>query len=397
MPFGPISALGANIKSSKYSMYLPRKALASLAPPGLIFTAALTLNQNPFFETALNKMMNSLKRFPICSCALVCLVLVLTIGCGMQKEVLLSGRTMGTFYHIKVVTGYFEDLSGLQTRIDARLEEINQSMSTYRPDSEISRYNRLSVAETMAVSADFAEVLKVAKTIHRLSGGAWDGTIKPLVNLWGFGNTRPVEAAPDKLEVARRLANTGFEHIRFLDDGRIGKQIPGLTLDLASIAKGFGVAAVAAVIRKAGFPDFLVEIGGEVVAAGVRKDGLPWVVGINRPVPEAMANAVYRAVSLTNGAMATSGDYRIFFELDGVRYAHVIDPRTGYPVRNRAASVSVVAPDCTLADGLATALMVMDVKDGLALINRLQNVECLIIMPAPNGQFSDYTSTGFPK
>jgi thiamine biosynthesis lipoprotein len=328
---------------------------------------------------------------------LVSLMLFSSAGCGMQKEVLLSGRTMGTFYHIKVVTSYFEDLSGLQTRIDARLEEINQSMSTYRPDSEISRYNRLPAAETMAVSADFGAVLKVAKTIHRLSGGAWDGTIKPLVNLWGFGNARPVVAAPDKLEIAKHLANIGFEHIRFLDDGRIGKQIPGLTLDLASIAKGFGVDAVAAVIHKAGYPDFLVEIGGEIVASGVRKDGLPWVVGINRPVPEATANAVYRAVSLTRGAMATSGDYRIFFELDGIRYAHVIDPRTGYPVQNRAASVTVVAPDCTLADGLATALMVMGVKDGLALINRLQKVECLIIVPAPNGQFSHYTSAGFPK
>ncbi len=336
-------------------------------------------------------------RKPLLITVLLGLVVCVAVGCGMQKEVLLSGRTMGTFYHIKVVTGYFEDLSGLQARVDARLEEINQSMSTYRPDSEISRYNRLPVAETMDVSADFAAVLKVAKTIHRLSGGAWDGTIKPLVNLWGFGNARPVKVAPDKAEVARRLTRTGFEHIRFLDDGRIGKQIPGLTLDLASIAKGFGVDAVAAVIHKEGYHDFLVEIGGEVVAAGVRKDGLPWAVGINRPVPVVTADAVYRAVSLTRGAMATSGDYRIFFELDGTRYAHVIDPRTGYPVQNQVTSVSVVAPDCTLADGLATALMVMGVADGLALVNRLQNVECLIIRQAPNGQLSDYPSAGFPK
>jgi len=328
---------------------------------------------------------------------LVSLMLFSSVGCGMQKEVLLSGRTMGTFYHIKVVVGYFEDLSDLQAEIDARLEEINQSMSTYRPDSEISRFNGLSASETLAVSADFLKVLQVAQKIHTLSEGAWDGTIKPLVNLWGFGNARPVQTAPDQQAIAKRLENIGFDHIRILDTGRIGKQIPGLTLDLASIAKGFGVDAVAAVIRKEGYHDFLVEIGGEVVASGVRKDGLPWVVGINRPVPGNPANAVYRALSLSNGAMATSGDYRIFSELNGIRYSHVIDPRTGYPVRNRVASVSVVAPDCTLADGLATALMVLGVEDGLALVNRLKHVECLIVVQTPNGQLSDYASDGFPK
>ncbi|MCP3953854.1 MAG: FAD:protein FMN transferase, partial [Desulfobacterales bacterium] len=314
----------------------------------------------------------------------------------MQKEVLLSGRTMGTFYHIKVVTGYFDNLAGLQAKIDARLEEINQSMSTYRPDSEISRFNKLPVDATMAASADFLAVLKVARKIHRLSGGAWDGTLKPLVNLWGFGNARAVQTAPDQQAIVKQLENVGFEHIRILDTGRIGKQIPGLTLDLASIAKGFGVDAVGVAIRKEGYRDFLVEIGGEVVAEGVRKDGQPWVVGINRPVPGATVNAVYRALALSNGAMATSGDYRIFFEMGGVRYSHVIDPRTGYPVKNRVASVSVVAPDCTRADGLATALMVMGIKDGLALINQLPNIECLIITQTPDGQLSEHTSSGFP-
>jgi FAD:protein FMN transferase len=325
------------------------------------------------------------------------LLLVLAAGCGMEKEVLLSGRTMGTFYHIKVVAGYFEDLSGLQAKIDARLEEINQSMSTYRPDSEISLFNKLPAGETMAVSPDFLKVLQVAQKIYALSGGAWDGTVKPLVNLWGFGNVRPVKVAPDKVEIEKQRKKTGFEHIQIFDAGRIGKRLSGLTLDLASIAKGFGVEAVAGEIRQEGYRNFLVEIGGEVVASGVRKDGLPWIVGINRPVPGATASEVYRAFSITNGAMATSGDYRLFFELDGVRYSHVIDPHTGYPVKNHVVSVSVVASDCTFADGLATALMVMGVKKGLALVNRLKNVECLIVVQAPNGQLSDYTSDGFPK
>ena len=308
----------------------------------------------------------------------------------------MSGRTMGTFYHIKVISGYFTDLDGLQKKIDARLEEINQSMSTYRPDSEISRFNKMATDAPLQVSSDFYAVLNVAAKVFKLSGGAWDGTLKPLVNLWGFGNARPVQKAPDKELIAQKLAHTGFGHIQLLESQRVSKRNPRVTLDLASIAKGYGVDAIAALVRNAGYRDFLVEIGGEVVASGVRRDGKPWVVGINRPKPDAAANAVYKAFSLSDGALATSGDYRNFFELDGVRYSHVIDPRTGYPVANQVASVSVVAPNCTLADGLATALMVMGIEDSLALVNRLENVECLIIEYAPDGRLRDHASTGFP-
>lgn len=340
--------------------------------------------------------MNPKKRFLIYLRSFVLLLLIFGIGCGMRKETLLSGRTMGTFYHIKVITGYFADPDDLQKKIDTRLEEINQSMSTYRPESEISLFNKLSTDAPMRMSSDFYTVLKVAAKVYELSGGAWDGTLKPLVNLWGFGNARPVQQAPDQEQISQKLAHTGFDHIQLLENQRIRKRNPQVSLDLASIAKGYGVDAITALIRRAGYRDFLVEIGGEVVASGVRKDGKPWVVGINRPAPGAAANAVYRAFSLADGALATSGDYRNFFELDGVRYSHVIDPRSGYPVSNQVASVSVVAPNCTLADGLATALMVMGIEESLTLVNRLENVECLIIAYAPGGQLRDHASTGFP-
>jgi len=340
--------------------------------------------------------MKTQKRFLLYSSSLASLLLVFMIGCGMKKETFLSGRTMGTFYHIKVITGYFTNFDDLQNKIDARLEEVNQSMSTYRSDSEISRFNKMPAGATMQVSADFYRVLQVAAKVYQWSGGAWDGTVKPLVNLWGFGNARPMQKAPAPEAITDALARTGFGHIRMGPQGQIAKDDSRLTLDLASIAKGYGVEAIAALIRAAGYRDFLVEIGGEVVASGVRQDGKPWVVGINRPTPDAAANAVYRAFALSDGALATSGDYRNFFELDGVRYSHVIDPRTGYPVSNRVASVSVVAPNCTLADGLATALMVMGIQEGLSLVNRLENVECLIIEYAPDGQLRDHASTGFP-
>ena len=323
-------------------------------------------------------------------------VLLLT-GCGMQKEVLISGRTMGTVYHIKVISGYFEDLSALREKIEIRLEEINQSMSTYRPDSEISRFNRLSKTETMAVSADFYKVLKVADKIYALSGGAWDGTVKPLVDLWGFGNVRSLKKAPAEAEIKKRLLSVGFSHIRILESGRVGKKIPKVTLDFASIAKGFGVDAVADLIRREGYKNFLVEIGGEVVAAGVRKDGKPWVVGISNPSPKASPDSVYQAVSISSGAMATSGDYRNYFELDGVRYSHVLDPRNGYPVHNRVVSVSILAADCTFADGLATAVMVMGPEKGKALIDRLDGVEGLILVEGRDGILKEFPSNGFYK
>jgi thiamine biosynthesis lipoprotein len=162
--------------------------------------------------------------------------------------------------------------------------------------------------------------------------------------------------------------------------------------DLNAIAKGFAVDEVSRLISAAGFENYLVEIGGEVYAAGVRPDGKNWRVGINRPQKDATINEVYKAVSIYNQAFATSGDYRNFFEIDGVRYSHVIDPRTGYPVSNGVVSVSIIADNCTLADGLATAIMVMGAEKGIALVNRLDNVECFIIVEKSDGRLVDFYS-----
>ena len=168
-----------------------------------------------------------------------------------------------------------------------------------------------------------------------------------------------------------------------------------MTLDLASIAKGYGVDQVAEIVRQAGFNNYLVEIGGEIAASGKRRDGKWWRIGINRPRKEANFNDVYKAVDLRNKAFATSGDYRNFFEIEGVRYSHVIDPRTGYPVSNGIVSVSIIAPNCTVADGLATAVMVMGPEKGLNLINHLEDVEGLIIIEKTDGSLYEHPSAGF--
>ena len=328
--------------------------------------------------------------------ALVLGVLGLIAAYYFRQEVLLEGKTMGTTYHVKVISGWLTPVGSLQKQIDVRLKEINQSMSVFKKDSEITNFNNLKTpGEKFAVSKDFYQVMALAKKLHEWTDGAWDGTVMPLVNLWGFGNQGPKNGVPDAAALRKARLRVGFEHISVGPDQILSKAKPDVTLDLASIAKGYGVDAVAAVIRKNGFSDFLVEIGGEVYAAGVRKDGNPWRIGINRPEKDTAPTQVYCALPLNNMALATSGDYRNYFEINGVRYSHVIDPRTGYPVANGVVSVSILVTTCTIADGLATAVMVMGHEKGLALVNRLPGVECFIVVRETDGRLTDHLSTGF--
>jgi FAD:protein FMN transferase len=322
-------------------------------------------------------MLSALCSLPMRLMVIVALLLAAS-GCG-KTEHALAGRTMGTTYSVKVVTGYFGSVSGLQEKTDRRLQEINQSMSPYLKDSEISRFNRFQeVGVEFTISEDFLRVMQLAARIHELSAGAWDGTVNPLVDLWGFGRSGRRDRRPPAEAVASLLNDIGFEKIEIRDSGALIKHQAGVTLDLSSIAKGYGVDQVAETIRQAGFTDFLVEIGGEIYAAGVRSDGGPWRIGINRPKADARFDEVYKVVSLRDQSFATSGDYRNFFVENGVRYSHIIDPRTGYPVANGVVSVSILADNCTLADGLATAVMVMGAERGLALINRLNRVHGLV-------------------
>ncbi len=321
---------------------------------------------------------------------------LLCTACQPKKELHLSGKTMGTTYHIKVVAGLFAFGSDLQRQIDERLAAINKSMSTYDPTSEISRFNAISAAhEPFSPSADFLTVLQVATELYRITDGAWDGTLDPLINLWGFGRKGTMNRIPADAEIRRALAHVGFDRIHQDPAGTISKTDPAVTLDLASIAKGYGVDEIARLLGNHGYDHFLVEIGGEVYARGRRKDGNPWRVGINRPDKAAAFNDVYKAVPLIDRAMATSGDYRIFLQVDDQTFSHILDPRTGRPVTNAVVSATVVAANCTVADGLATALMVMGPEKGLALVNRLPSVACLIVVRQPDGTLTDYPSSGF--
>jgi len=334
---------------------------------------------------------------PIVRKIIPCILSLLFLSaCGGQKEVVFDGTTMGTTYQVKLITGYFKSMSGIKDKIDKRLQAINQSMSTYLPDSEISRFNAIQdTREKLAVSDDFLQVMLAARDIYEKTGGAWDGTIKPLVNLWGFGNTRQTHQVPDEAEIKKQMSWIGFQHIDIFPEGYLQKKKSTIMLDLASIAKGYAVDQVSELLQISGMENFLVEIGGEVFASGYRKDGTSWRVGINQPSTSSSIADVYQVAPLHNRAMATSGDYRNYFEAGGRRFSHIIDPRTGYPVNSNVVSVSIVADSCMVADGLATAIMVMGLENGMALINSLKGVEGFIIVRKTDDVYVHYMTDAF--
>ncbi len=313
-----------------------------------------------------------------------------------DREILFSGKTMGTTYNITVVADENRSTDGLGQKIDETLEQVNQEMSVYRKDSQISRFNALEKAGVeFPVSENFMEVLKVSKSVYELTGGAWDGTVNPLLSLWGFRSKEPPSKIPEKQIIEEIVSRVGFQKILFHDDNRISKKDPAITLDLASIAKGHGVDRVSGVLLKNGLNNFIVEIGGEIYAAGLAMEGKPWKAGLNTPRKNSPFDEVYKVVTLTDAAMATSGDYRNFVEIEGRQYSHIIDPRTGYPVENNVAAATVVAPTCTFADGLATAVMVMGLDQSLRLLESLSGVEGFIVARNPDGSFSNHYTKGF--
>ena len=330
-------------------------------------------------------------------CILLFFAIFFLIGCNNKKEIFISGITMDTTYHVKLITHGTINQADIKKKIDLCLEAINRSMSTYINNSEISKFNKLnSTDEKFYISSEFMFVICLAEKIYKLSEGAWDGTIKPLIKLWGFDDQIKKKAIPSATEIKNLLLKTGFEYILIAEDnGYLKKRMGSITLDLASIAKGYAVDQVAGLIKSLNIENFLVEIGGEVYASGVRKDEKPWRVGINTPGKKALFDQIYKVVPLKNKALATSGDYRNYFEYNGKTYSHLLNPKTGYPVNSNIVSVSVIADTCGLADGLATAVMILDRSKGIELINSIDNTECLIITKDKNGKLTDYYSNGF--
>ncbi len=280
------------------------------------------------------------------------------------------GATMGTYYAVKVAAEGLSDerLGEIKAMIEGELEDVNAKMSTWVEDSELSRFNRHAETTPFEVSAATFEVVSAALEIARLTGGAYDVTVGPLVNAWGFGAEGDLPDLSDQ-EIRRLIDGVGYAKLELEPAASTLRKLRGdLYCDLSSIAKGYAVDRVAEALASAGFSDVWVEVGGEVRAAGGSAEGRAWRLGIERP--NLRPGALQRIVPLDDAAVATSGDYRNYRERDGARISHIIDPRSGWPVRHRLASVSVVHPQCMIADALATALMVLGPEEGQELARR---------------------------
>ena len=279
-----------------------------------------------------------------------------------------DGATMGTTYAVRVVTVDPWPQAGwdrIGAKIQAVLDDIESKMSHYEPSSELSRFNRRRTTRPFPVSADTFEVVRQARRLSELTAGALDVTVGPLVDAWGFGPVEPDRLPPDAGRLSQLRGRVGYAGIE-LDAAAstLRKTMPEIEGDLSAVAKGYAVDRVAAALREAGLTRYLVEVGGEIVAAGTNHLDRAWRIGIESPVA---GGGIQRVVSLRDQAMATSGDYRNTREVDGRWISHTIDPRTGRPVEHRLASVSVVAERCVVADGLATGLEVLGPDDGYAL------------------------------
>lgn len=318
---------------------------------------------------------------------------------GMQEPsgsafVEFNGDTMGTYYRVKILP---EDLVKLppaptiEEAIRRELRNVDAKMSTYRDDSEISVFNRSNSAEPFEFSEATFDVIRLSQQISEQTGGAFDITVGPLVNAWGFGPEGVVEE-PDDERLAQLREHVGYELIALDPVARtVSKQHPEVYLDLSAVAKGYAVDRVADALDDLGVPNYMIEVGGEVRTAGVNAEDVPWQIGIEQP--NDAIGGVYQVVPLSGLAMATSGDYRNYSERDGVPISHTIDPRRGRPVPHSVASVTVIHHNCAHADALATALVVMGPDEGLRLAEEI-GLPVLFLMHADGG-FEERASSAF--
>jgi len=331
------------------------------------------------------------QRFALLPLLLAALALT---GCGRDEgipEAHITGATMGTTYSVRIVdppAGMAID--EITRRIQLSLEDVNRRMSTWRDDSEVSLFNAAPPGEWFPVSADTAALVAMGQAVSRMSGGAFDVTIGPVVDLWGFGPDPVRVTPPAKAEIEAALDRVGYPALESREEPpALRKSVPDLAVDLSGIAKGHAVDRVAAVLAQAAIDNFLIEVGGELRVAGHNRRGERWSVAVEDPL--AAGREVHRVLNVTDTAIATSGDYRNFFEYEGKRYSHTIDPRTGWPVSHDLVSVTVLDESAALADALATALLVLGPEAGGELAERT-DIAAYFVVRSGDGVMARWTS-----
>jgi FAD:protein FMN transferase len=310
-----------------------------------------------------------------------------------------GGPTMGSTYSVKLADAPLSaaEVDQLKADTEKLLEEVNRQMSHFQPDSEISRFNRSTSTAPFKVSADFANVTRFALELYHRSGGAFDPTLGPLINAWGFGWKGKRETPPVDEEIRAAMAICGGKHLSVTDDGELQKDLRYLELNLSAVVPGFAANKIAAMLRSKGLTNYYIDVTTELVVSGHNPDGAPWRIGLETPNSEAMHGEELEAVlQVTNAGVSTSGDYRKYFEdAQGHRYSHILDPRTGRPIEHHLGSVTVVVPGGQPFDGLATTLFVMGPDEGLPWLKTWPGVEALFIIRNADGSYTEVGSPDF--
>jgi thiamine biosynthesis lipoprotein len=378
-----------NLKTGLSSLIIQRLINVS----GILILPVRILIQNALKNILQNTMRHSFLNPTV----IIFLLIIFISGCDTKNQAAypftFAGETEGTTFHIKA--GKLPanlTVAQLQTQIRALLDKVDGQMSTYKKDSELSRFNQNPSTNWQPVSAELFTVIKEAQKISEFSQGAFDITVGGLVNLWGFGPEPIKFTAPADALIKERLAKVGYKQLSLQENPlAIKKAVPDLYVDLSAIAKGYAVDQVGLLLEHTGITDYMVEIGGEIRVKGKNSSGQAWQIAIEKPTPNKIM--VERIISLTDIGMATSGDYRNFFEVDGVRFSHTLNPRTGRPISHKLASISVLSATTMEADALATALNVLGPDEGFQLAEQ-HKIAALFIVKAQQG-FEEKPTSAF--
>ena len=326
-------------------------------------------------------------------------IIIFGLSCSESLyQIELSGLTMGTTYNVKIISNNIDSnyKKDLHNEIDSILDRINHQMSTYIYNSEISTFNNAESTEPFYISEEFSYVVKRALHWATTTEGAFDITLVPLLYLWGFGPGQKgglTDIFPDEATIQKRKTHMGYDKL-IISKNNLQKTDPYVKIDLNAIAKGFGVDAVCSFLNSKGMKNYMVEIGGEVRCLGFNQKKKSWLIAIENPEINNSNNNVRWAVPLNNMSMATSGDYRNFYEINNERYSHEIDPRSGYPAQTKIASATVIASSCIDADALATALIIMGIDKAMNLIEKTNNIEAFLIIRKDKEGYETIKSSG---
>ncbi len=310
-----------------------------------------------------------------------------------------QGQTMGSTYTVKIVDAQLAEptVEALKLEIERCLKEVNRQVSHYQPESELSRFNRSPANTPFKASPGFFRVLQHSLELNRQSQGAFDPTLGPLIDLWGFGAKTNNKAVPTDAQISEAKKLYGCQHLSLTANGEILKDIPELRLNLSSAGKGFGTDEMARVLRAHGLTNIYVSISGDVFTQGHNAQGKKWQVGISAPMPDwSPGDPLVTVLSVSGQAVSTSGDYQKYLiDAQGRRLGHIFDPKTGWPVQHNLAGVSVVAGDCMTSSSLATTLFVLGPDEGLRFIESRTNAAALFVVQDADHKFQSIPSSRF--